>query len=154
MKKLLYTVLLAGLTVWTATSQPVVSKTSKSNTIHLTKADFISKVSPLEPGKEWKYLGDRPAVIDFYADWCAPCRKVAPILEELAATYDGKLYVYKIDTEAERELAAMFNVQSIPYLLFIPMGEQPQGLVGAAPKEYIEEIIQEFLFKEEASGDN
>ena len=140
---------LFGLTVATfaigkAQSVPGHSPTA---TIHLTKTEFLVKTADYQSTKDWKYLGDKPAIIYFYADWCGPCRLVAPILDELAAEYAGQLYVYKIDTDSEQELAALFNIQSIPYLLFIPMGERPQALQGAAPKPYLKEIIDEILLK-------
>ena len=88
---------------------------------HLTKDTFKEKVFNFEANKEWKYEGSKPAIIDFYADWCGPCRMVAPVLEELKAEYDDKLEIYKVNTEEERELSAMFGIQSIPSLLFIPL---------------------------------
>ena len=102
---------------------------------HLTKDTFLEKVFNYEQTKEWKYSGDKPCIIDFYADWCGPCKMVAPILEELSKEYEGKLYVYKIDTEAEQELASVFGIRSIPSLLFVPMEGQPQMAMGALPKE-------------------
>ncbi|HDJ32517.1 MAG TPA: thioredoxin [Bacteroidetes bacterium] len=112
---------------------------------HLTKETFKEKVFDFEKNTEWKYEGDVPCLIDFYADWCAPCKMVAPILEELAEEYDGKLSIYKIDTEAERELAGMFGIQSIPSLLFVPIKEQPQMAMGALPKETFKKAIKEVL---------
>ena len=102
---------------------------------HLTKETFMEKVFNYEQNKEWKYTGDKPCIIDFYADWCGPCKMVAPVLEELSKVYDGKLYVYKIDTEAEQELASVFGIRSIPSLLFVPMEGQPQMAMGALPKD-------------------
>ena len=96
---------------------------------------------------EWKYLGDKPAIIDFYADWCLPCRKIAPILDELAEEYGGKIYVYKIDTEAEKELAAVFGIRSIPFLLFIPKEGDPQAVRGSITKADFKKVIDEFLLK-------
>jgi thioredoxin len=90
---------------------------------HLTKETFKDKVFDFENNSEWKYEGDLPAIIDFYADWCGPCKMVEPVLEELAEEYDGKMHIYKIDTDAEQELAAAFGIQSIPSMLFIPMEE-------------------------------
>lgn len=114
--------------------------------IQLTKADFLKKVANYETNPtEWNYLGDKPAIIDFYADWCGPCKQVAPVLEELAAEYDGKMYVYKINTEVEQELAAAFGIQSIPTLLFVPMGEKPQMAQGALPKNTLKEVIANVL---------
>ena len=125
------------------------SKTeSKMKTIHLTKAEFLTKVANYEANpQEWKYLGDRPAIIDFYADWCGPCKSIAPVLEELAAEYDGQIYIYKINTETEQELASVFGIRSIPSLLFVPMNEAPQMAQGAMPKSAFKEAIETVLLK-------
>jgi len=117
--------------------------------IHLDKEQFKKLVFDYENNKEWKYEGDKPAILDFYADWCGPCKKVAPILEELAQEYDGKIIIYKIDTEKEKELAGAFGIRSIPSLLFIPASGQPQMAQGALPKEQFVKVINEFLLKEE-----
>jgi thioredoxin len=120
----------------------------KMGTIHLTKAQFLSKVANYEANPtEWKYLGDKPCIIDFYAAWCGPCKTVAPILEDLAKEYDGQIYIYKIDTEAEQELAGAFGIRSIPTILFCPMGEAPQMAQGALPKEAFRKAITEVLLK-------
>lgn len=111
----------------------------------LTKTDFIEKVFDFENEKEWKFKGDKPAIIDFYADWCGPCKMVAPVMDELAEEYNGKLDVYKIDTEAEQELAMAFGIQSIPSILFIPMDDKPQMAMGALPKESFVETIKDVL---------
>ncbi len=117
-------------------------------TIQLTKAEFLTKVANYEENpSEWKYLGDKPAIIDFYADWCGPCKAIAPILEELAKEYDGQIYIYKVDTEKEQELAAAFGIRSIPSILFVPMDEQPQMAMGALPKETFVKAINEVLLK-------
>jgi len=115
---------------------------------HLTKATFQEKVFNYEVNKEWKYEGDLPCLIDFYADWCGPCKMVAPILEELAKEYEGKIHIYKIDTEAEQELAAAFGIRSIPSLLFCPKEGQPQMAMGALPKATMEKAIKEILLAE------
>ncbi len=112
---------------------------------HLTTAEFKEKVFDYETNKEWSYAGDVPCIIDFYADWCQPCKIVAPILEELEEEYQGKIKVYKVDTEAERELAAVFGIQSIPSLLFVPVDAQPQMAMGALPKETFEQAIKDVL---------
>jgi len=104
-------------------------------TEHLTKETFLSKVFNYETNKDWKFEGDKPCIIDFYADWCGPCKMVAPILEELATEYKGKLDIYKIDTEKETELASVFGIKSIPSLLFVPKDGPPQMAMGALPKE-------------------
>ena len=120
----------------------------KMGTIHLTKAEFLAKVANYEANPtEWKYLGDKPCIIDFYADWCAPCKTIAPILEDLAKEYDGQIYIYKINTETEQELAAAFGIRSIPTLLFCPMGENPQMAQGAMPKDAFKQAIEEVLLK-------
>lgn len=112
---------------------------------HLNKETFLKKVFDFENKKEWEFAGERPAIIDFYADWCAPCRMVAPILEELAKEYDGKIDIYKIDTEAEQELASVFGIRSIPSILFVPMNDRPQMAAGALPKESFVQAINEIL---------
>ncbi len=110
---------------------------------HLTNESFKEKVFNYEANKEWKFEGTRPAIIDFYADWCGPCKMVAPILEELSKEYDGKVDIYKVDTEAERELAGAFGIQSIPSILFIPIEGQPQMAMGALPKETFKQAFAE-----------
>ncbi len=119
-------------------------------TINLTKADFLTKVFDYEANAaEWKYLGDKPALIDFYADWCGPCKSIAPVLEELAEEYSEEVYIYKINTETEQELAAVFGIRSIPSLLFIPMGETPQMASGALPKADLKKVIDDVLLKKQ-----
>ena len=120
----------------------------KMGTIHLTKAEFLTKVANYEANpNEWKYLGDKPAIVDFYASWCGPCKTIAPILEELAAEYGDDIYIYKVNTEEEQELAAAFGIRSIPTLLFIPMNENPQMAQGAMPKASFKQAIEEVLLK-------
>jgi len=102
-------------------------------TEHLTKETFKSKVFDFETNKEWKFEGDKPCIIDFYADWCGPCKMVAPVLEGLSEDFSGKLNVYKVNTEEEQELAAVFGIRSIPSFLFVPLGGQPQMAMGALP---------------------
>jgi thioredoxin len=120
----------------------------KMGTIHLTKAEFLSKVANYEKSPtEWKYLGDKPCIIDFYASWCGPCKTIAPILEELAKEYEGQLYIYKINTEEEQELAGAFGVRSIPTVIFCPMTEAPQMSQGAMPKESFVKAINDLLLK-------
>lgn len=111
----------------------------------LTKETFLNKVFNFEVNKEWKFEGDKPCLIDFYADWCGPCKMVAPILEELAVEYEGKIDIYKIDTEVEQELAAAFGIRSIPSLLFCPKDEKPQMAQGALPKDALKEAIDNVL---------
>ena len=112
---------------------------------NLTKETFIEKVFDFENEKSWKFKGDKPAIIDFYADWCGPCKTVAPIMEELAGEYEGQVDIYKIDTEAQHELAKAFGIKSIPSILFIPMDAQPEMIQGALPKSSFEEGIKSVL---------
>jgi thioredoxin len=114
-------------------------------TEHLTAETFRQKVFNYETNREWKFEGALPCIIDFYADWCAPCRMVAPILEELADEYAGKLNVYKVNTEEQQELAGLFGIQSIPSLLFVPTDGQPQMAMGALPKETFKKAFKEVL---------
>lgn len=111
----------------------------------LTKETFLTKVFNYEENKEWKFEGDKPCIIDFYADWCGPCKMVAPILEELSEEYKGKVDIYKVDTEAEQELAAAFGIRSIPSMLFVPSDSQPQMSQGALPKHQLEEVMVDVL---------
>lgn len=110
---------------------------------HLTKETFKEKVFNFEQNKEWKFEGELPCVIDFYADWCGPCKMVAPVLEELSNEYDGKLNIYKVDTEDQRELSAMFGIQSIPSILFVPKDGQPQMAQGALPKDSFKQAFKD-----------
>lgn len=112
---------------------------------HLTKETFLEKVFDYEKKNEWKFNGDKPCIIDFYADWCGPCKMVAPILEELEEEYKGKLDIYKVDTEEEQELAAVFGIRSIPSILFVPKDDKPQMAVGALPKEAFKDAIKSVL---------
>lgn len=114
-------------------------------TQHLSKKDFIEKIFDYENEKEWKYNGELPAIIDFYADWCGPCRSVAPALEELSSEYEGKINIFKIDTDAEQELSEVFGMQSIPTFLFIPMRGVPMMQKGAVSKKVFKDIIEERL---------
>ncbi len=112
---------------------------------HLTADTFKEKVFNYEKNKDWTFEGNIPCIIDFYADWCGPCKMVAPVLEELSKEYEGKVNIYKVDTEAQQELAGLFGIRSIPSILFVPMGEQPQMAMGALPKESIEDAIKNVL---------
>ena len=128
----------------------VVTKKTDIKMEHLTKETFLKKVFNYEENKDWKYEGDLPCIIDFYADWCGPCKMIAPVLEELAEEYEGKIHIYKVDTEDQQELAAAFGIRSIPSILFCPMDEQPQMAQGALPKATFKKAIEEVLLKNEA----
>ena len=114
-------------------------------TENLTKETFLKKVFNFEENKEWKFEGNKPVLIDFYADWCGPCKTLAPILEQLSEVFEGKVDIYKIDTEAEQELAAAFGIRSIPSMLFCPMEGQPEMANGALPKAELERIMADVL---------
>jgi thioredoxin len=115
------------------------------HTVKLSAEKFREEIFDYTSGQEWTYKGSTPAIIDFYADWCGPCRMVAPVLEELASEYAGKLVIYKVDTEAEMELSALFGIQSIPTFLFIPKEGLPMIQPGAFPKNVFRQIIEEKL---------
>lgn len=123
------------------------NKSNKNNMEYLTEQTFKEKVFNYDINKEWKYEGDVPCIVDFYADWCGPCKMISPILEELAIEYDGKIKIYKIDTEKEQNLTAMFGIRSIPSLLFVPKEGTPQMAVGAMSKEGFVQAINEVLLK-------
>lgn len=151
MKKIALILLLAGVAFASCSGQTRKNneqnkEEKKMKTIHLTKSEFLTKVVDFEKNpNEWKYLGDKPAIIDFYASWCGPCKMLAPVLEELAAEYGDSIYIYKIDTEQEQELAAAFNIRSIPTLLFVPMSGAPQLAQGALPKATLKDAIDKVL---------
>ncbi|MCX8055320.1 MAG: thioredoxin [Ignavibacteria bacterium] len=112
---------------------------------HLTKQTFIEKIFDYENSNEWNFKGTKPVIIDFYADWCGPCKMVSPILEEIAKEYEGLIDIYKIDTEAEQELAMVFGIRSIPSILFIPVNDRPQMAVGAFPKDGFIKAIEDIF---------
>lgn len=116
-------------------------------TINLTTEKFKTDIFNYEESQEWNYKGELPTIIDFYADWCGPCKMVAPVLEELSDEYAGKINIYKVNTEVEQELSAAFNIRSIPSILFIPKDKQPMMQAGALPKNVLSEIIEKELLK-------
>jgi len=112
---------------------------------HLTKESFQKKVFDYEKNKEWKFEGELPCIVDFYADWCGPCKMVAPVLEDLSKEYAGKVNIYKVDTDKEQELASIFGIRSIPSILFVPKVGSPQMAMGAMPKEGFVQAITDVL---------
>ena len=116
---------------------------------HLTTETFTKKIFNYKQNKEWKFEGNKPCIIDFYADWCNPCKMVAPVLEELSEDFKGKVDIYKVDTEDQQELAGIFGIQSIPSILFVPLDGLPQMSMGAMPKASFVKIINESLLKEQ-----
>jgi thioredoxin len=120
----------------------------KKYTKNLNKQEFLDKVFNYEKNKDnWVFEGDMPVIVDFYADWCGPCKMVAPILEELGQEYEGKIKIYKVNTDKERELASVFGIRSIPSVLFVPMKGKPQMTAGALPKTTFKQVIDEFLLE-------
>ena len=144
--------LIAGSFLWInrqkEEAKAKVYEVKKMEPIHLTKAEFISKVANFQTNPtDWKYLGNKPCIIDFYATWCGPCKMVAPILEDLAKEYDGQIYIYKVDVDAEPEIAAAYGIQSIPTIFFSPMTGNPQVSQGAMQKEDFKKMITNVLLK-------
>jgi thioredoxin len=124
------------------------NKTVNDKPVHLTKDEFLKNVMNYEVNKNvWKFEGDLPCIIDFYADWCRPCKIIAPIMDDLAKEYKGKINIYKVNTEKEKELAAAFGIRSIPSLLFCPMEGNPQMTQGAQSKEAYKKLIEDYLLK-------
>lgn len=121
-------------------------------TIQLTKEKFKKEVFDFTQHKDWKFEGHKPAIIDFYADWCGPCKTVAPLLEELSNEFEDDIIIYKVDTESEQELSAMFGIQSIPSLLFIPKEGNPMMQKGALPKATMKKVIKEELLADKTEG--
>jgi thioredoxin len=145
-------VLIAASFLWINRQKEVakakVYEVKKMEPIHLTKAVFITKVANFEANPtDWKYLGDKPCIIDFYATWCGPCKMVAPILDDLAKEYDGRIYIYKVDVDAEPEIAAAYGIQSIPTIFFCPMNGTPQMAQGVTSKESFQKMITDVLLK-------
>ena len=121
-------------------------------TVKLTADRFKEEVFDYTKEKDWRFKGDKPAIIDFYADWCGPCQMVAPVLEELSDTYKDEVTIYKVDTEVEQELSAVFRIRSIPSILFIPMDKQPMMQAGALPKSALENLIKTELIPSEVKS--
>ncbi len=121
---------------------------NKIGVIHLTKAEFLKKVADIETSPDvWKYLGDKPALIDFYADWCGPCKKLSPIVEEIAEEYNGRIYVYKVNVDDEKDLTEFFEIRNIPSLIFAPLKGNYKKIVGGKTKDELREEINTFLLK-------
>lgn len=144
MRKILFIALLVSLT----TTLFAQKAATEGTVIPMNNTMFIEKIFDYKSNaEEWKFKGNQPVIIDFYATWCGPCRRVAPILQELAKEYKGKVTIYKVDTDKERELAQNMGIQSLPTILFIPTEGKPQAMVGAADKETFKKAIEEYLLK-------
>lgn len=147
MKRLLF-FLTSAVIIALSTKAQSVSSDSNGKVIHIGKTEFVEKIYDYEKNSDkWIYNGKKPAIVDFYADWCGPCRMLSPTLESLAQKYKDKIIIYKVNTDKERELAAAFGITSLPTLLFIPMDKMPQVAQGALPKEDLEKAINDFLLK-------
>ncbi len=147
MKRLFTSFALMSIVFLAVANNPKVKETSKP--IDLDHKSFIEKVFDFENNDEWKYIGDKPAIIDFWASWCGPCRQISPVLADLAAEYGGEIYVYKVNVDEQKEIARAFGIQSLPTILFVPMDEQPQAVLGAAPKAKLRETVDTVLLKKE-----
>ena len=154
MKKLVTMIALVLVSIMTyASNNGTKANQNKQETaasgevIQMDKAMFIKSVFDYEKSKEWQYKGNKPAIIDLYADWCGPCRQTAPIMKELAKEYAGKIVIYKVNVDKEKELAAIFNATSIPLFVYIPMKGDPQFIRGAADKATFKRAIDEYLLK-------
>jgi len=137
--------LLSNCNAGTAAKPTVSASSVPGSVIVLTNEEFKQKVFNYEVNKEWKFEGNLPVIIDFYADWCGPCRQLSPRVEEIAKEYSGKIIVYKVNTDKEQILSQSLGIQSLPTLLFIPMKGQPQATMGALPKETLVKAIREVL---------
>ncbi|PWD99090.1 thioredoxin [Marinilabilia rubra] len=136
--------LFAG-TSFTNANEPSKGESPENGVITLDKSAFIQKVFDYENNQDWDYKGNKPAIVDFYADWCGPCRKLSPLLEEIQQEYNGKLQVYKVDTEKSRQLSAAFGIRSLPTIVFIPMDGEPRAVLGYVPKEQLTKMITDIL---------
>ena len=125
-------------------------ESTSNNVVHLTTKEFKEKVFNYDINKTWKYEGELPAIIDFYADWCGPCKMVAPILNDIAHDYAGKIVIYKVDTDKENELSAKFGISSIPTILFVPKSGQPQAAMGALPRQTFDKAIKDILLTDKS----
>ena len=145
-KKIAVLSILFSIIALSAFSVTPIREKKTTKPIVMDKAMFIEKVFDYENNTtEWKYNGDKPAVIDYWASWCGPCRRLSPILDEIAAEYSDEIYVYKINVDEQKELATTFGIQSIPAILFIPMKGTPRFASGVIPQESFRQVIEEFL---------
>lgn len=147
MKRLMISFALLSVVLLAAANNPEEKVTAKA--IDLDQKAFIEKVFDFENSEEWKYIGDKPAIIDFWAAWCGPCRRVSPVLEELAAEYGDDIYVYKVNVDEEPEVAQAFGIRSLPTILYVPINEKPQAIMGAAPKAKLKDAVETILLNTE-----
>ncbi|MEG1586174.1 MAG: thioredoxin [Bacteroidales bacterium] len=148
MRKIIIPLLLfCGFFFFSLSAQvPLPQQAKDGKTVKVDKAQFLKYIYNFDKNpQQWTYEGNLPCIIDFYADWCGPCRRLAPILDKIAKEYKGKLIVYKVDTESQRELAAYFNIQSLPTIVFVPLDGAPQASMGLLSQDDLEKIIEEVL---------
>ncbi|MEG1685780.1 MAG: thioredoxin domain-containing protein [Bacteroides sp.] len=152
MKKILFIAILTAVSFLNyacantkADKKPAQTTDKVGEVVQMTNDMFITKVFDYTKGKEWNYLGQKPAIIDFYADWCGPCRRVAPIMKDIAGEYADQIVVYKVDTDKEKELAGAMGIQSLPTIVFIPLKGQPQIIMGAADKATFKNAVEQVL---------
>ncbi|TLX70438.1 thioredoxin [Labilibacter sediminis] len=148
MKRILFISLISFFTLTLVSGSDKVNsdgEKGENKVIYLNKDTFKELVFNYETNKEWKYNGNVPAILDFYADWCGPCRQVAPILDQLQKEYDGKIQVFKVNTDKEKELASVFGIRSLPTIVFIPLNGEPQAAMGFRPKADMEKMVTEIL---------
>lgn len=148
MKKIITFLALVTIVSFTyCNGQNTKKNTSNTKIVHLTRAQFLTKVFDYTKNKQWKYQGTTPCIVDFYASWCGPCKMVAPILEELSKEYDGKIIIYKVDTQVEQQLAGELGIQSIPTIIYCPLKGEPKTTMGAQSKAAFVDIIKNTLLK-------
>lgn len=147
MRKLMISFALLSMVFVAVASESNEKETGKA--INLDRKTFIEKVFDFENNEEWNYIGDKPAIIDFWAAWCPPCRQIAPVLEDLAAEYDGEIYVYKVNVDEETKISEAFGIRSLPTILYVPMDGMPQAVMGAAPKAKLKDAVETILLNKE-----
>lgn len=148
MKKTILALVLVALFTQCSQAGTKNSNEQAGGASHITRAEFLTKVFDYtKEGNEIKFLGQKPAIVDFYATWCGPCRQLSPLLEELSVEYKGKIDVYKIDTDKERQLAQELGIQALPTVVFFPKSGKPIAIQGFRPKEELKKIIDESLLK-------
>ena len=146
MKQRILTLLVAVVMAFALSAQAPIPEQSTVKVTHLTKAEFLAKVMNYEKNpQEWIYLGDKPCLIDFYASWCGPCKRLAPVLDELAKEYAGKIDIYKVNVDNEQELASLFRIRSVPTLVFAPMKGEPHITSGAPTKAQLKKALDSFI---------
>ena len=151
MKKILFVigglilVIASGFQLYNTSADETKQSEGENSVIYLNAASFKEKVFNYETNKEWKYEGEVPAILDFYADWCGPCKMLSPVLDKIQKEYDGKVQIYKIDTDDEKELAATFGIRSLPTIVFVPLEGDPQAAMGFRSQNDLETMISEIL---------